>query len=173
MSKLLVVFGATGQQGGSVVDFVLNDSDLSKQFNIRGITRDPSKPAAQALEKKGVEVVKGDADEHGSLKSTMQGAHTVFAITATTYDDKLYERELSQGKAMADAAVGAGVKYFIFSTLSNMAKISEGRLKYTGHFDVKAEIEAYIVSIDLIYCLPSSDWGRWICLRHWGHFEFR
>ena len=39
MSKLLVVFGATGQQGVSVVNYVLKDPTLSKQFKIRAITR--------------------------------------------------------------------------------------------------------------------------------------
>lgn len=57
MSKILTVFGATGNQGGSVIKAVLADSVLSKEFRIRAITRDASKPAAQALAAKGVEVV--------------------------------------------------------------------------------------------------------------------
>jgi hypothetical protein len=40
MSKVLVVFGATGQQGGSVVNCVINDPELSKQYKVRGVTRD-------------------------------------------------------------------------------------------------------------------------------------
>ncbi|KAH3986958.1 hypothetical protein HBI56_008270 [Parastagonospora nodorum] len=51
------VFGVTGNQGGSVVTQLLNDSSLTKEFKIRGVTRDISKPAAQDLAKKGVEVV--------------------------------------------------------------------------------------------------------------------
>lgn len=58
MSKqLLVVFGATGNQGGSVIRAVQEDSKLSSQFRIRGITRDTSKPAAQNLASQGIEVV--------------------------------------------------------------------------------------------------------------------
>lgn len=56
MSKIITVFGATGQQGGSVIRTILNDPELSKQFKIRGITRDASKPEAQALAKQGVEI---------------------------------------------------------------------------------------------------------------------
>lgn len=57
MSKLITVFGATGNQGGSVVKHILNDATLSKEFKIRGVTRDTTKPAAQALAKQGVELV--------------------------------------------------------------------------------------------------------------------
>jgi uncharacterized protein YbjT (DUF2867 family) len=57
MSKLITVLGATGNQGGSVIAQLLNDPSIAKEFKIRGITRDTSKPAAQELAKKGVEVV--------------------------------------------------------------------------------------------------------------------
>jgi len=144
MSKVLVVFGATGQQGGSVVNCVINDPELSKQYKVRGVTRDPSKPAAEALQQKGVEVVKGDADDKESLKQVMQGAHTVFAITATVYDDQTKPREIAQGKALADAAVAAGVQYFIFSTLPPAGKISAGKYQQVDHFDAKADVEEYI-----------------------------
>lgn len=56
MSKLITVFGATGNQGGSVIRNILADSTLSKTFKIRGITRDVLKPAAQALAEQGVEL---------------------------------------------------------------------------------------------------------------------
>ena len=58
MSEIITVFGATGNQGGSVVDAVLNDPALSSRFTIRAVTRDASKPAAKELAAKdGVEVV--------------------------------------------------------------------------------------------------------------------
>jgi uncharacterized protein YbjT (DUF2867 family) len=57
MSKLITVFGATGNQGGSVIDAILADLQLSQEFKIRGITRDTTKKSAQELAKRGVEVV--------------------------------------------------------------------------------------------------------------------
>ncbi len=57
MSKLLTIFGASGKQGGSVIQAVLADSALSKDFKIRAVTRDVSKASAQALTKQGVEVI--------------------------------------------------------------------------------------------------------------------
>lgn len=56
MSKLITVFGATGNQGGSVIKHILADSQLSSEFKIRGITRDVSKPAAKTLADQGVEL---------------------------------------------------------------------------------------------------------------------
>jgi uncharacterized protein YbjT (DUF2867 family) len=149
MSKILVVFGATGNQGGSVVNYVINDPELSKQYKVRGITRDPSKPAAQALQEKGVEVMEGDADDKDSLKQVMKGAHTVFGFTATVYDDQTKSREIAQGKALADAAVVAGVQYFIYSSLPHVGKISGGKYQHVEQFDSKAEVEEYIRTLPI------------------------
>jgi hypothetical protein len=55
--KTLVVFGATGGQGGSVVKTLLKDPKMMEGWKIRAVTRDVNKPAAKALEEKGVEVV--------------------------------------------------------------------------------------------------------------------
>ena len=58
MAKLLTVFGATGQQGGALINHILGSQHLSSVFKLRGITRDPSKEAAIALSKRGVEIIK-------------------------------------------------------------------------------------------------------------------
>lgn len=58
MSKILTVFGASGNQGGSVVRTVLADPQLSKEFKIRAITRDESKASIKEFAEKGVEIVK-------------------------------------------------------------------------------------------------------------------
>lgn len=57
MTKLITVFGSTGNQGGSVVRAILNHPQLSKEWKVRGITRNPNKPDAQAMVAKGVEMV--------------------------------------------------------------------------------------------------------------------
>jgi uncharacterized protein YbjT (DUF2867 family) len=57
MSKVLTVFGATGNQGGSVIKAVLGNAQLSKTYKIRAVTRDVSKPASVALKEKDIEVV--------------------------------------------------------------------------------------------------------------------
>jgi len=149
MSKILAIFGATGQQGGSVLNYVLNDPDLSKQYKIRAITRDPSQPAAKALENKGIEIVQADADDILSLKRALQGTHTVFAITNSIYDAQIRTREVAQGKAIADAAVAVRTSYLIFSTLPNVARISNGKYTHVDPFDAKAEVEDYIRALPI------------------------
>ena len=67
MPMILAIFGATGQQGSSIVDYVLNDPELSKQYTIRAITRDVDSDKAKQL-KKNVEVVRGDVLDRASLK---------------------------------------------------------------------------------------------------------
>lgn len=57
MSKLITVFGATGTQGGSVIRTIIADPELSKEFRIRAVTRDLSKPKAKALAEQGIEVI--------------------------------------------------------------------------------------------------------------------
>jgi uncharacterized protein YbjT (DUF2867 family) len=69
MSKILSVFGATGIQGGSVVQSVLDRPDLSKEFKIRGITRDPSKHASVALAQKGVDLASVSPGSRGKPRN--------------------------------------------------------------------------------------------------------
>ncbi|KAF7182643.1 hypothetical protein CNMCM7691_002304 [Aspergillus felis] len=149
MSKVLVVFGATGQQGGSVVETVLSDPQLSSQYHIRTLTRDPSKPAAQKLAQKGVEVLQGDLDDVATLERLFRGANAVFAVTETVHDEQTKARDYARGKALVDAASAAGVEFYIYSTLPAIAKISNNRFKHGEHFDVKAEVEDYIRSLPI------------------------
>ena len=144
MSKLLVVFGATGNQGGSVANYVLQDPELSKQFKVRAVTRDPASGPSQSLANSGAEVVKGDVDDADSITAALKGAHTIFLPTVSVYDDQLRPRELRQGKTVADAAVAAGASYFIYSTLINTEAFTGGKIKHMQHFDTKYDVEQYI-----------------------------
>ncbi|KAL2812545.1 hypothetical protein BDW59DRAFT_38948 [Aspergillus cavernicola] len=128
--KWLMVFGATGQQGGSIIRYVLDDPILSSKFRIRAVTRSPSLPPAQALEAKGVQVVQADADDEDSLRQAMRGAYMTFAMTLPIFHDKdARQRGIAQGRAIADAAVVERLEYIIFSTLPHVQKISNGEYR--------------------------------------------
>jgi uncharacterized protein YbjT (DUF2867 family) len=81
MSKLLVVFGATGAQGGSLIYYGLQDAPLSKEYRLRGITRNGSKPSAVKLAAKCVEMAEASTNIPSSLAAAVQGADALFAVT--------------------------------------------------------------------------------------------
>jgi hypothetical protein len=78
MSKLLVVVGATGGQGGSVLKAMREHSRHS--FKIRGITRNTNSGKAKALSAQGIEMVAADLNDESSLVQAFQGASAIFAV---------------------------------------------------------------------------------------------
>ena len=148
MSKILAVFGATGQQGSSVINYVLNDPELSQEFKIRAITRDVNSKTAKQLPDK-IEVVQGDVSDRASLEPALTGVHTVFAMTVPDFGPDGLENEYQSGKTIADIAVEKGVKYIIFSTLPSVKEISGGKYPALNHFDGKAKIEQYIRGLNI------------------------
>lgn len=149
MSKILAVFGATGMQGGSVINHVLNDPQLSQQYTLRGITRDTNSDKAQTLKSKGVEVVAGDGTNLSSLSPALKGAQTVFithppSLGPDSFGPNALEVEFQYGKGIVDVAVDQGAEYIIYSTLPSPNAISGGKYGRIATFDAKAKVEEYI-----------------------------
>ncbi|KAI1268613.1 hypothetical protein F5Y18DRAFT_236289 [Xylariaceae sp. FL1019] len=84
-SKIIVVIGATGGQGGGVVDLFLKEPG----WKVRGTTRTTSSAKAQALTKLGVEMVAADLHDETSLERAFDGATAIFAFT--DYYDTFFE----------------------------------------------------------------------------------
>lgn len=144
--KIVVVFGATGNQGGSVIKSILGDPKTAEEFKIRGITRDTSKPNAKALESKGVETVAADINSKDQMKAAFQGAYAVFAVT--NYWEKMdAPLEKQQGQNIADLAKEAGIQHLIWSSLYDVNKLTNGKFPNVEHFDSKAAVEQYIRDI--------------------------
>lgn len=61
MSKLILVFGATGAQGRHVVNSLIApcEDGTPSPYAVRALTRNPESKQALALREQGVEVVKG------------------------------------------------------------------------------------------------------------------
>ena len=79
--KLLTIFGATGNQGGSVIDAVLARPELQEKYSLRGITRDPASGKSKALSEKGVEMAQAELNDVESLKTAVKGSYGVFGMT--------------------------------------------------------------------------------------------
>jgi hypothetical protein len=143
--KIIVVSGATGHQGGSVIDGLTKDSRFLNNYVIRGITRDPDSPRCRSWEKLGVKFWKADLSNPSSLDEALTGASHFFMLT-DAYDPTQYnEKELQVGKQLVDELIKKNVPNIIFSTLPNVEKISNGKCN-VPFFTNKAKIEEYIRS---------------------------
>ena len=67
-SKLVLVTGATAQQGGAVVEAL-----LTRGHHVRALTSNAASPAAQRLREQGVEIAVGDFTDHDSLVRAARG----------------------------------------------------------------------------------------------------
>lgn len=143
MPPIILIFGITGQQGGSVVNYIL-DSPLREHFKIRGASRDITSPQAQSLTARGIELCHVDWSDANSLAVDLQNVHTVFLMTLPAGLDGKDLREAICGKMCIDAAIEAGVQNVLFSTLPDAIKISGGRYRGIHNFNAKAEVEQYI-----------------------------
>jgi uncharacterized protein YbjT (DUF2867 family) len=128
-NKIILVTGATGQQGGSTTRHL-----LAKGWRVRALSRDSNQPAAQALRQAGAEVVQGDIDDHASLEAAIQGVYGVFSIQPHSDD------EARQGKNVADAAKAAGVRHFVYTSIGNAEELSRFRVN-VGKWEIEQHIQ--------------------------------
>lgn len=146
MSKLIVVIGATGGQGGGVVNSFLNDPE----FRIRGVTRNANSEKAKALAARGVEMVVADQKDEASLDRAFEGAYAIFAVTDyyehffTKGKEAAMEIEYMYGTNMAKAASKvATLKRYVWSTLPHTSTITQGKA-IVPHFEGKGRVNAFI-----------------------------
>ena len=151
--KIIVVFGATGAQGGGLARAILNDA--SSEFTVRAITRDAGSDKAKALADLGAEIVTADIDDEASMKAALAGTYGAYFVTffwAHFSPSKEYE----EARLMAEAAKAAGLKHVIWSTLEDTRKwvpLTDDRMptlqeKYkVPHFDAKGEADHFFTEI--------------------------
>jgi uncharacterized protein YbjT (DUF2867 family) len=138
--QIITVVGGTGAQGGGVVDALL----ASGQYTVRVPSRNPGGASAEALTRRGVQVVKGDLLEPSSLRAAFEGAQGAFLVT-NFWDPTQMQNETEIGNAAVKEARAAGVQHFIWSTLPDAEKLTGGRLElrhFTGKSRVDAAVEA-------------------------------
>ena len=130
--RLVLVTGATGQQGGAVTRAL-----LEKGHNVRAIVRDTQSEKAVALAQMGVQLVGGDMEDTASVAAAAQGADSMFAVTSPLVLGTDHETLL--GKNLVDGAVAAGVGHFVYSSVASADK-------ETGvpHFESKWEVEKHL-----------------------------
>jgi uncharacterized protein YbjT (DUF2867 family) len=126
---LILVLGATGNQGGAVAAHLLDHG-----YRVRAMTRHPESDKARKLSSRGAEVVYGDFDDPASLDRPLDEVWGVFAIFNTWEAGVVREEE--QGKRFAEFAKRRGVAHYVYSSVS-----SAQRNTGIPHFDNKWRIE--------------------------------
>jgi uncharacterized protein YbjT (DUF2867 family) len=129
---------------------------LKRGHRVRALTRNPNKPAARALAEMGAEVTRGDLDDRPSVELALAGDYGVFSVQ--NFWEAGYEREVSQGITLADAAKAQGVKHFLYSSVG-----SSYRKTGIAAFDGEWEIEEHIRRIGLPHTIlrPTSLMEDW------------
>src|SRR5215203_1201438 len=130
--RLILVSGATGQQWGAVAR-----SLLGRGIGVRALTRDPEKPEAKELVDLRAEVASGDLEDRSSIERVLDGVHGVFSVQQ--FWETGVEGEVRQGVLLADAANGAGVEHYVYSSVG-----SAHRETGIPHFESKWEVEEHV-----------------------------
>jgi uncharacterized protein YbjT (DUF2867 family) len=145
--KVVLVTGATGKQGGAVAKHLLQSS----HFTVRALVRDPNKPTVRALHEEGAEIVSGDLDDRASVERALDGVYGVYSVQVFRdgeNGESGLEKEIRQGKMLADVALSKGVQHFVYSSVG-----SAHRHTAIPHFESKWQIEEHIRSLKIPYTI--------------------
>ncbi|MGH7224024.1 MAG: NmrA family NAD(P)-binding protein, partial [Gemmataceae bacterium] len=118
--KIIAVMGATGSQGGGLIQAILGDPNGG--FQARALTRDVNSDKAKALKQQGVEVVAADLDDEESIRRAFAGAYGAYCVTFF-WNHFSPDKEGAHARTLANAAKQAGVKHVIWSTLEDTRKL--------------------------------------------------
>jgi uncharacterized protein YbjT (DUF2867 family) len=119
-SEIYLITGGTGGQGGATLHALMTAS-FHRSITIRVLVRDPTSVAAQHVASVSspsarVEVIKGDLNDIGSLKTALAGVTGVFSVQNPGPD------EITQGQNLVQAAKQCGVRVFVHTSVSMTGK---------------------------------------------------
>jgi uncharacterized protein YbjT (DUF2867 family) len=134
-SKIILVTGATGHQGGAVAREL-----LARGHRVRAMTRKPESDKAKELGQLGAKLVFGDFEDEASITKALAGAWGAFSVQNTW--EAGVEKEETQDKGFAKAARAAGVQHFVYTSVG-----SADRKTGIPHFDNKWRIEETVRSL--------------------------
>ena len=133
----ILVFGATGRQGGSVANALLKAG-----WPVRALVPDSTKAASLQLRNSGVELVQGSFEETKVVRTAMKDAYGVFSVLPASL---AAEDEVRHGISIADIAAETGVNHFVYSSGASVGNELTG----VPRFDAKPRIEAHIRQLDM------------------------
>ncbi|RWR27411.1 NmrA/HSCARG family protein [Sinirhodobacter populi] len=128
----ILVFGATGRQGGSVARALVRAG-----WPVRALVLDATGTASLKLRDAGVELVQGSFEDRDIIRSAMKGAYGVFSVLP---GNLTAEDEVRHGIAIADIAAETGIEHFLYSSGASAGDVLTG----VPRFDAKPRIEAHV-----------------------------
>jgi uncharacterized protein YbjT (DUF2867 family) len=140
--ETVLVFGATGAQGGSTARALAADG-----WRVRALLRDPASARAKELAARGIELVRGDFRDRASIERALAGAYGVFSMQPSSGQPEqgvTDDDERSFGVTIADLALASGVRHFVYSSVGALTGGTG-----VGHFESKWQIEEHVRSIEL------------------------
>ncbi|RMJ03764.1 hypothetical protein BHE90_016106 [Fusarium euwallaceae] len=153
MSRALLITGATGKQGGAVIDSLV--AKQPSNFLLLAVTRNANSTSAKRLAAKSssIKLVEGDLNALPSLfnsAKTLAGGVPlwgVYSVQAAVSTDKsmTLDIEVQQGKNLVDESIKAGVKHFVYSSVERGGdERSWVNPTPVPHFRTKHEVELHL-----------------------------
>lgn len=144
-SRKILVTGATGKQGGAVVEALINTPSLLP-LEIVALTRNTESAAAKKLASHAqVTLLAGNMDQCEAIFDKAGGHGAVWGVFAMqTVDFRDTGKEEQQGKALVDAALAAGVQHFVYSSVDRGGANSDHTPTPISHFIAKHHIEQHL-----------------------------
>lgn len=151
--KTIVVCGATGKQGGAVLDALLE----SGNWNIVALSRDVNGQKAEEIRKKNVPVIQADLMDRDSLIKAFNGAYGVYGMTMPLSTKGKIDTELDyiQGQNIVEACIANNVQHLVLSTVLYVEEGQENTLAYIKR---KVDVESLIrqSNIPFTFLCPGS-----------------
>ncbi|KAL3450330.1 nucleoside-diphosphate-sugar epimerase family protein [Aspergillus insuetus] len=167
----ILVTGATGKQGGSVVRNLLARNAL---FDILAVTRNAQSPSAQKLAKQSpkIKLVEGNLDDPAGIfrNARSKTSSEIWGVFSVQAADPKSDTERRQGIALVDESIKQGVKFFVYSSVDRGGDArSFNNPTQVPHFIYKHEIEQHLIA--KTKDTASGSGMKWTILRPTAFFD--
>ncbi|KAF7596883.1 hypothetical protein BBP40_011928 [Aspergillus hancockii] len=149
MSGAVLITGATGKRGGSVIDALY---EARADMEILAVTRKINSPGAQRIRIKypKVKLVKGSMNDVDGIFSNAANVASfpiwgVFSVPAISPMRPKHHAEEQQGKALVDAAIKNNVQLFVYTSVDRGGEDSLNHPTDVPHLTAKHNIEKYLL----------------------------
>ena len=177
-----LVCGATGRQGGAVINALLEDktSDIQAE-HIHALTRNASGASAQRLTSRGINTIEGDLSQPSAIFTQLANSKVDMHSTDIFLAQAHGPTELNDAKAFISAAATAGIPYFVYSSVDRGGKeLSDRDASYCETFSDKFHVEKHLRQVGLdsgmaytilrpVWFADNANWGfpGRLCMTGW------